>query len=312
MKKIILITIILGFFTNGYSQFIYDKNNNIDIYGNYIPDIVIENLKGKVKEVITLSFNAIEANGNYSKAGYYFSNEIGWIYQYNIKGNLTKQNKLTDSLNLSKSIDRYENIFESDINNKINKIVKKDKRDNTSDKTYSYEYGKHGEIYRISILKSNNDLYYSNTLKYNKKTKQIISKKTENKNSKSTYKFEYKKLDNGNIEFIKYDNRKINEIITFDKTGNVIEKKESRSQIISRSPMKTKSYYEIETYQYDTYDNVIKQEKTKSEVIIEFNKDNPIRTYKYEYDDNNNWIKKIAFKDGKVIYLEERTIEYFE
>jgi hypothetical protein len=34
-------------------------------------------------------------------------------------------------------------------------------------------------------------------------------------------------------------------------------------------------------------------------------------TYKYDYDKNNNWIRKIKFVNGKAKYITERVIEYY-
>ena len=39
---------------------------------------------------------------------------------------------------------------------------------------------------------------------------------------------------------------------------------------------------------------------------------NTIKTFKYEYDSNNNWIKKTAYyEDGDIWYIEEREFEYY-
>lgn len=52
-----------------------------------------------------------------------------------------------------------------------------------------------------------------------------------------------------------------------------------------------------------------------------YNKNNDVKkievfkdkfTFDYQYDENKNWIKRITYKNGKPLYVEEREIEYFE
>lgn len=34
-------------------------------------------------------------------------------------------------------------------------------------------------------------------------------------------------------------------------------------------------------------------------------------TFKYEYDKNHNWTKRISYKNGEPVYIEERDVEYY-
>jgi hypothetical protein len=46
-----------------------------------------------------------------------------------------------------------------------------------------------------------------------------------------------------------------------------------------------------------------------------YNSDGSLRsknTYKYEFDKQGNWIKKIEFKDGIPEYILERQYEYYD
>lgn len=52
-----------------------------------------------------------------------------------------------------------------------------------------------------------------------------------------------------------------------------------------------------------------------------YNKNNDVKkievlknefTFDYQYDKNKNWIKRITYRNGKPLYVEERKIEYFE
>ncbi len=61
------------------------------------------------------------------------------------------------------------------------------------------------------------------------------------------------------------------------------------------------------TYIYDSQNNVIEESCFDSVNALLYKTE-----YKYEYDSQNNWIKKIKISEGKAISVVERKIEYFE
>lgn len=309
MKKALIISLLLSITTVGFSQFTFDKRNNIDIYGNYISDCFLENLKGKVKTVKTLSFKASQKNDSIMEKKYYYPGEIGWVSYYDTQGNKTHKKKLADSLDFTKQNTAEKFVFQYELD-KPKTIVKKDSKYNPSGEIYEYIYNEAGNITELLIKESDdNDDYYNSKFIFDKSSKQIVSIKTKSPKGKNSYKYGYKNLKNGNIEFIKYKDGQINEIIIFNGTGKIIEKKERHSQIISRSPIKTQAYYDSELYKYDSNGNII-EKTSKSERSLA--KQKPVMIYKYTYDDNNNWIRKVAFEGDKIIYLDERIIEYYE
>lgn len=311
MKKFILITLSLLTFINGYSQFIYEKySNQMDIYGNYVPDIVIENLKGKVKKVTKLTYKAGELNGEAVKASFLYPTEIGFIYNYDSNGNLTETHRIIDSLDFTKQELREKYIIEYNSQNKpVKNLVELAWFSYDNGKSKVYEYDETGKILKYTSIKANSEISYTCVYKYDKKSQQLISKKTKNSDGKSSYKMEYNKLDKDNLECITYDNGNADDIIIFDKEGRVIQLKEHRLRIISRSPMRTQSYYDNELSQYNMQGDIIKSESIKGDF---FSKKEPIYTYKYIYDKENNWIREITYKDDKASYLVEREIEYYE
>lgn len=311
MKKIILITLSLFTFINGYSQFIYEKYSvQMDIYGNYVPDIVIENLKGKVKKVTKLTYKAKELNGEPVKIGFMHPTEIGIIYNYDSNGNLIEKYKLTDSLDFTKQELREKHIFDYNSQNKpVKNLFEIARYSYQIGKSSVYEYDETGKVLKFESIKPNSEISYSCEYKYDKKSQQLISKKTKNSDGKSSYKMEYNKLDKGNLECITYDNGNADDIIIFDNAGRIVEFKGHRLRIISRSPMKTQSYYDTELFQYNMQGDIINSESIKGDLM---SKKEPIYTYSYIYDKENNWIREITYKDDKVSYLVEREIEYYE
>lgn len=306
MKKAFIISLLLSVTTFAFSQFTFDKKYNIDIYGKYISDCFLENIKGNVKTVKTLSFKASLINDSITKEKYYYPSEIGWICYYDLQGNKTHKKKLIDSLDLTKHnlTEEYEFQYETD---KPKKIIKKHLKYYPSGRNYEYIYNEEGKISELLFTES--DDFYNRKFIYEKSSKQIIAIKTKSPKGKNSYKYEYKNLKNGNIEFIKYKDGQIDEIFILNSIGRIIEKKERRSQIISRSPLKTQAYFDSELYEYDSNGNII-EKISKSEKIQ--SKQKPVMTYKYTYDDNNNWIRKVAYEGDKIIYLDERIIEYYE
>lgn len=306
MKRVLIIFLFFSITTIGFSQFTFDKRYNIDLYGNYISDCFMENLKGNVKTVKTLSYKASQINDSITNKRYYYPREIGWIYYYDTHGNRIHKKKLIDSLDLTKYNPTEEYVFQYEIN-KPKTIVKKDLKDNPSGKNYEYIYNEEGTISELLI--NENDDYYNRKFIFDKSSKQIIAIKAKSPSGKDNYKYGYKNRENGIVEFIKYRDGQIDEIIVFNSTGKIIEKKESYSQIISRSPLRTRIYFDTELYKYDSNDNII-EKTSKSENLL--SKQKPVMNYIYTYDNNNNWIRKIAFEGDKIIYLDERIIEYYE
>ena len=115
----------------------------------------------------------------------------------------------------------------------------------------------------------------------------------------------------GNVEEIKYNkNQKI--ICKYDANGNLLEKVEitkwehdnesDSSSSIHPVKMKTKIFYDTlkSTYKYDDKNNLIEYE-------VPANKS----TYKYYFDENGKWIKRIQFKDDEPDEISERLIVYY-
>jgi hypothetical protein len=142
---------------------------------------------------------------------------------------------------------------------------------------YEYKYDDMGKI----IWSNNNGLEVS--YKYDKKGDQIelIARKSDKYKQENTW-------DSKNDEKHEYK---------YDKSGNAIER-------IYSNPDNGKVMLRT-TCKFDKWGNVI-EEISKSEKGSGLN-----QSYKYNYDNAGNWIKKSGYSNGKMEQVYERTIEYF-
>jgi hypothetical protein len=77
----------------------------------------------------------------------------------------------------------------------------------------------------------------------------------------------------------------------YNENGQIIESKTNMSSGQNYSMQK----------EYDIHGNIIKQ--SGSYGLVE--------TYDYKYDQQNNWIERVQYYNGKAKYIEDRTIEYW-
>ncbi len=150
---------------------------------------------------------------------------------------------------------------------------------------------------------------YSHTVKNNEKifTKYKIS------NGKKTFLEEEIRIydEDNNLEKIifKDENKEISEEVYYYKTGNKKEETlydkdnlvsvnvyNEKGQIIECRPNKNESL--VLFYTYDKFGNIESDDKK-------------IR-YTYIYDVNNNWTSQLIYRNGKLKYIIDRQIEYYE
>jgi len=90
----------------------------------------------------------------------------------------------------------------------------------------------------------------------------------------------------------------------YNSSGKLIEKEHDNAEqveIIGGSQNNTPIYKE--TYAYDDYLNIIMKHYQSSRT-------NEINRYEYTFDKNNNWIKRISFRNDEPILITEREIIY--
>lgn len=87
MKIFVISTVLILFNQMLVSgQFIYNVNQNIDIYGKYVTDTQIDNIKHSVKKIIEHNYYAKNDNEKITKAAR-LSKNIGQIYSFDKNGN---------------------------------------------------------------------------------------------------------------------------------------------------------------------------------------------------------------------------------
>jgi len=315
MRTNLLVILTVTFFSftiNSQAQFLFDEDEQINLSGEFVENSTLNNLKDHVKQVTVFVYDADEINGKPEKTGYYYRKTPGEIYVYDKNGNNISYHAITDSLDFSEQEKLEDYKFEY---NKDSKPVKKITIDlkspesNYSNTIELYEYDDEGRISSYTCLRKNKELLYTKSYKYDKNSGFLSKYKTKNPGNKTKIKLEYTTIENAGLTCTIFRNNKADDILIYDNQGRLVERRESHSKIISRSPLRTKSYYDKIIYTYNERGDIVKKEKISGKLL---SSDNYIRTYQYTYDKKSNWIKKLSFKDGNIYSIEEREIEYYE
>lgn len=249
------------------------------------------NLNGKIKSLSENSYDANEKFGEPSKINVSKYNET---YLFNKSGNIIQ--KKTDGvvLPLTKYIYDDENklieknIYESD-GNLFQKI--KFVHDDNFNVIEENHYDEQGNLETKILNKYDKSNKLIEILQYNKDEKTFQNIIVYDSNGNKIKDTRYDKKENKIVrdEFYKYD-----------ENNNVI----FNIQILNISD-NLKSH--ISSYmKYDSYNNIVLDNWADKINSLK----NSIK-YKYEYDSENNWIKKIEFNYDKPRKIIERNIEYY-
>jgi hypothetical protein len=200
-------------------------------------------------------------------------------------------------------------------------------RFNNLESIYKAAYLKNGKVYkevdkRYSSLvisggfnkyDSIGRMLYSHNLSFEEFDKANINyeEKSKVKNKKIVW---YNNND-FKLQFGTYDNSEYNENFTFSHSGKTLYgkvKKDSTIIKFNNSLLPVKKLYfdknnnfssEI-SFVYNNYNDLISQK-------INIKGEKPIyKTFRYLYDNKNNWIERKEFEDGKLIFTTIRKIEY--
>ena len=286
MKKLLYIFLGFGLFFSCSEN----KENDLDKV----------NLKGNVKSVFDISFEAVEKFGKITKgAEITYSNHD--IYKrertvYNDKGNKIEK----DSHNNSQGSLTHKDTFEYD--DKGNQIEWRSYvSDGSLQSKVTYRYDDKGNIIENRTINSDGNLNDGWTYEYDDKGNHIKSRHYYDSFLNNLDNFTYEHDDKGNvIEFKKYN--KDGELNYKQKNrwndkGNLIEysKYDKDGKLTFRRTIQHDKGNIIERKDYD------KKNKLKDKT-----------NYEYKFDDKENWIQKIIFKNDKVTHIVERDIDYFK
>jgi YD repeat-containing protein len=298
-------------------------------------DIKKLNLRGKVKSVKTTSFEAVEKSGEITKGAelkiYNYNERNETNYQYVL---FEQSGRITESLfntmgardeaeirNIIKYNDKgliienreycvygvsneHTEVVTTFTYDKNNLLIEVKNGDNNS---VCYKYDKNGyKIEEKTIQKTideNSKQIIDNyefvmNFKNDESGCKIEEYSTSNKN---TFKYNGKKelVEEQQFSILADGSLQLNTICIYkyDKNGNITDKtyKNGKGEI---SSWKTYKYNENEFVQeIISFDN--------------FRETNNKEFFKYEYDNNKNWIKKIIYFNDKPQFIEEREIIYY-
>ncbi|WP_299398679.1 hypothetical protein [uncultured Gelidibacter sp.] len=263
-----------------------------------INDLKELNLKGRVKSVVEIPYNVKDSFGEITKgkiAQGFLDHNIGRTFNHN--GYLIEHNKYNDLGGIY-----YRTIYLYDKNSNINELNRYDSDGKLIFK-YKYIYDNYGN--EIEEARYNNEGI-------------LISK----------YKHEYVYDKKGNkTEMLFYDKKgvfKSKDVFSYDDNGNLIEFIED----FEEGSFKTKNSYkyndkgnQIEwvSYKdggvfdfkyinkYDSHSNIIKSTLSEYDTIQKTD-----FSYKYIFDEKNNWIRETQYTNGFPKKITERTIEYYD
>jgi hypothetical protein len=259
-------------------------------------DLSNSNLKGKVKTVI-LSTESLKKRNNfffeeeedilkieeYDKIG----NQISMCYCNGKRTSGTFTKFISNECNqIIKEVTYEENpdfreLSEEDITGQIiytyqnNKIISEFSAN--TDELFSAEYGSNGFINRIQV-KSSLNREYTCYLERDQHKGNLITKI----NQPSDY-----------VESIYY--------ITYDQFENIILIQ--NEFILSGKEIKNE-IKDVCSYKYDEYNNPI-------EKINGAGRDQWTDEFKYEYDNNKNWVRRFYYYKGGLSSIDNRVIEYY-
>ena len=252
-------------------------------------------VKGKVKHLSTSHYEAKESKGEIDRGEAKRNRETDYTISFNKHGyvtlayfygkndsmdlklirNLDKNNNCLGEARYNfKDVKLYESLwsYDEDRNNIERSTVLNDGSVFTYANLY---YNDKGQLIARKDLKQNkSNAFDSLAWKYDKKGRQIVEEKYNNYGHLSTNTFEYIKND-----------KKASKILFYNHKNEL------------------KGFIDIT---YNTYDLLSK--------AIQFSADSAVLAQveiHYEYDEKNNWIKKVEYFNGTPNTYQERTIIYF-
>jgi hypothetical protein len=275
-------------------------------------DLALMNLKGDVKKIIRNSYkeNYPIADGN----PYILSNDLS-LFQEGERSDY--EIDFTSSGNKKKHL-TYSYSYKPGKRSVLNNIV--------------YYYDKNNKLLKEEWLywdKPSGKDYVSKTrlYEYNKDGQISLMKESRGKNIRNEYKYTYD--EKGNLLKEEYiPSKKLKHIIVYeyDESNNKIsEEKINKTKARSANPRD----YKI-IYKYDKLDRKIEQieermiRNFKESFTYSYNNSGNISSivkigphekiilnFEYQYDHENNWVKKIMKNNSEIIYQINREISYY-
>ncbi len=291
MKNQFLILLVCVFGVD-CSNGISDKKIKTQIKKN---DLLEYNLKGKIKGFSETKYKAKDSFGIVLKDGIYKDkysslSDLEESITFNKEGFVISKTEYNDGIVEKQEKFIRDSLYrktESNFYNSKNKFAGKQ----------IFKYNESGDISEMTAYKSDGKIegkwiyiYEKNKMTRNNYGSEgnLYSNYISTYNDKGEL-IEYKHLD--------FENRKYNYTINYIYNT----KQNTKTEV-------NKSYYSSELEDIKWFSKYNKS----GDLIIKTLDDSYITKYEYDYDEHNNWTKKIEFSDVFPEFITERKIQYFE
>jgi len=315
LKKPIILILFSLIYTSAFGQYLFNDNYQMDIFGHFLSDAKMMNIKGKIKTVTEYNYNASGELDSIVK-GSIDSYNIGRSFRFDKHGNITELLFFKDSTDITKVSDTREKIFVYDEKGNVTEMQEVGE---SYPKKYVYTYDNEGRIEEISIFKENGDLSVRESFKYDRKKGYLISRKRK---TSYTYKYnyDYNKLSNANLKATRSYGSNDEEYTVYGSEGRKTEYKKLRTN--------RRKYSQTYSYKYDSHNNLTEENFLSTKISFSGGSSNYHHKYKIEYLPDGNWSVKTTFDvdpqrhrwiNGKLVYvgdtpnmITERTFEFYE
>lgn len=275
------------------------------------------NVKGKVKSITEVSYDAYENDGQIRK-GESVRSDFESSYKFDIKNNIIEENLIDVNGTHFKNTYKYD---------QYNNVIEQKQYDANLKLTYAYtvviKYDSNGNIIEFQRYgQSDNDNWFAR-LKINERGKWVELFMHFPSNIKRDWKEVriYDELGN-NVAQHYYDgvgNYNWSFFYNYDESGFLFEEKSkglAMNNYLKRYDKKGNNI-ELVLYKEDgsiagkTIMEYDKRSNIVMEVFFDERGSNEITEYRYLYDYNGNWTRKTTICDGDPMSIIERKIEYY-
>ena len=269
-------------------------------------------LHGKVKSFSQVSYEAIEQSGQVikGKRKQFVSYDKDKKITFNHRGYMLEKNTFNSKADLIKSV-KYKYTFNK--NNYLDTLMILSSRGNLQT-FYTYKYDSHGNHIESDIYNWEAKLKGKTLYKYDNNDNLIEKRDIYNDPDKWLAKWTYKNNWRGKmIEKKAFKNNwrgKMIEKKAFNHKGQLqvtyIYKYNWKGDKVGVSWFYPKGKVRVE-WRYDNFGNSIAYRSYDPDGRLEVKE-----TYRYIFDKHHNWIKRIAFKNGKPLFIQERSYVYYD
>jgi hypothetical protein len=253
-------------------------------------------LRGKVKSMKQVSYNAVKKSGEIQKGKIYpdFENSF---FVFNEEGYKTERQNMNTSGTV---VYKVEYRYDKNWNVVLEKGTSYDRK-SAETHAFSHTYDAQGREKEWIFYASDSSISHRQTFTYDSYTGNLIA--TGDYFNGHLLRGDSLHYDNTNMLTGKTSwwpsfTKGYKLIYSYDKNGN-----ETERQVFKP---KGKFYYAFLS-EYDDKGNKTAQKFRKSSGKVL-----DMYTYSYEFDANNNWIKQITWEKGKPCIITEREITYFK